>query len=210
MDEEDETRLEARQVSKPARGPSIQPGSYRYMASVSSPSDEGFRGNLPQKPQGGRPLGPTPGSYRDIEERTGIPQPTIRRVEQHVAAIESHPEIAEAPQKVALADEEALKEITCAESVQVFEEEAWGFSCRPCTKLQSGLPSKPGSYWASSTRARMLAFPSNRAEQHVPRPDQCLDCHQDHTQFVGWLSGPVGSLNSLPCTVCRAVGRVGS
>ncbi len=27
--------------------------------------------------------------------------------------------------------------------------------------------------------------------------------------FVGWLSGPVGSLNSLPCAVCRVVGRVG-
>jgi len=101
-----------------------------------------------------------------------------------------------------------LKETTCAESARVFEEEAWtsdeGFSCRLCTKLRGGLPSKPGSYWASSTRARMLAFPSNRAEQHVPRPDQCLDCHQDHPQFVGCLSGGCRMAELL--TLCRLSG----
>jgi len=29
----------------------------------------------------------TPGSYRDIEERTGIPVSTIRDAQQHVAAM---------------------------------------------------------------------------------------------------------------------------
>jgi hypothetical protein len=42
------------QVSKPARGPSRQAGS-----------------------------------YRDIADRTGVPEPTIRAAEQHVAAVEA-------------------------------------------------------------------------------------------------------------------------
>jgi len=56
-----ETRLESRQVSKPARGPSIRPVNED---GETCPSDEGFRANSAQKPQGGRP--PDPGSYRDI------------------------------------------------------------------------------------------------------------------------------------------------
>lgn len=66
--DEGETRPNFGQVSKPARGPSIKPGS-----------------------------------YRDIEERTGIPQPTIRLAEQHVATLEAHPDVEAAPQSVTVA-----------------------------------------------------------------------------------------------------------
>ncbi len=93
----DKTCSNLEQVSKPARGPSIQPVNED---GGPCPSDEGFRTNLAHKPQGGRPPGPTPGSYRDIEDRTGIPQATIRRAEQHVAAIEAHPEVREEPHDV--------------------------------------------------------------------------------------------------------------
>jgi len=56
-DREGETCAHSAQVSKPTRGPSIQPGS-----------------------------------YRDVEQRTGIPVASIKRAEQRVAAIEAHPE----------------------------------------------------------------------------------------------------------------------
>jgi len=76
---EDETCSKLEQVSKPARGPSTQPGSYRDVEQRTGiaeeeveTDEEGFRANLAQKPQGGRSPGPTPGSYRAIEERTGI------------------------------------------------------------------------------------------------------------------------------------------
>ncbi len=54
-------------------------------------------------PKRGRPAGTMPGSYRDIEERTGIDKDTIRLAEKHVAALEAHPEVREAPQALALA-----------------------------------------------------------------------------------------------------------
>ena len=66
--DEGETRPNFGQVSTPARGPSIKPGS-----------------------------------YRDIEERAGIPQPTIRLAEQHVATLEAHPDVEAAPQSVTVA-----------------------------------------------------------------------------------------------------------
>jgi len=47
--------------------------------------EEQFCAKLARNPQGGRP--PEPGSYRDVEQRTGIPESTIRRAEQHVAAM---------------------------------------------------------------------------------------------------------------------------
>lgn len=53
-----ETCADSAQVSKPARGPSK-----------------------------------TPGSYRDISERIGVPEPTIRLAEKHVAAAEKYPEL---------------------------------------------------------------------------------------------------------------------
>lgn len=43
-----------------------------------------------------------PGSYRDIETRTGIPQSTIREAEKHVQAVEKHPFLETAPKKAAI------------------------------------------------------------------------------------------------------------
>lgn len=51
-------------------------------------------------PERGRPR--EAGSYRDIEDRTGIPQPTIRRAEHHVAAVERYPVLTMLPQGDAL------------------------------------------------------------------------------------------------------------
>lgn len=66
--DEGETRPNFGQVSKPARGRSMQPGS-----------------------------------YRDIERRTGIDKDMICLAEQHVAAIEAHPDVEAAPQSVTVA-----------------------------------------------------------------------------------------------------------
>lgn len=69
----------------------------------------------------GRPS--KPGSYRDIEERTGIDKDTIRKAEQHVAAIEAHPEVVE--------EEEELSQ---------------QFRGNLPRNSQGGRPVKPGSY----------------------------------------------------------------
>lgn len=42
-------------------------------------SGKNLPSNLEQKPRRGRPRGPTPGSYRDVEQRPGIAEATIRR-----------------------------------------------------------------------------------------------------------------------------------
>ncbi len=46
--------------------------------------EEQFRPNSGRNSKRGRP--PESGSYRDIEDRTGIPRQTIKDAEQHVAA----------------------------------------------------------------------------------------------------------------------------
>jgi hypothetical protein len=40
-----------------------------------------------------------PGSYRDIANKTGLPEGTIREAEKHVKAVESYPELRELPKK---------------------------------------------------------------------------------------------------------------
>lgn len=49
----------------------------------------------------GRPI--EAGSLRRVAERTGIPPVTIHDARQHVAAVEQYPELAEQPQRVAIA-----------------------------------------------------------------------------------------------------------
>lgn len=44
----------------------------------------------------------SPGSYRDISERTGIPESTIRAAEKHVAAIDNHPELKDLPKRTVI------------------------------------------------------------------------------------------------------------
>jgi len=106
---EGEFRLQSRQNSP---GRPSKPGSYRDIeerTGIDKDREEQLRGNLPRNPeenfcgnstqktidQGvpipkrGRPSGTVPGSYRDIAQRTGIPEKTIRVAEQHVAAIEA-------------------------------------------------------------------------------------------------------------------------
>jgi uncharacterized protein YerC len=62
-----ETCTDSVQVSKPARGPALSPGS-----------------------------------YRDVSQRTGIPVASIQRAEQHVEAVERYPELEAKPQSEAI------------------------------------------------------------------------------------------------------------
>lgn len=69
----------------------------------SQEEEERLRADSARNPSGrGRPK--EPGSYRDLEERTGIPEATIRAAEQHVAAVAAHPDLADKPQSVAIAE----------------------------------------------------------------------------------------------------------
>lgn len=51
-----------------------------------------------------------PGSYRDISERIGIPEGTIREAEKHVAAVDKHPELKDLPKKDAIREAKELDE----------------------------------------------------------------------------------------------------
>jgi len=44
----------------------------------------------------------SPGSYRDIEERTGIPRTVLQRAEKHVQAVDKYPELKELPKEEAI------------------------------------------------------------------------------------------------------------
>lgn len=65
----------------------------------------------------GRP--PTPGSYRDIEQRIGVPESTIRLAEQHVAAVEAHPDLESLPQSRAIAAAKARRASKNAAAVSI-------------------------------------------------------------------------------------------
>lgn len=60
------------------------------------------RANVTQVNRGSRGPAQTPGSLRDVSARTGIPEPTIRRAEAHVAAVDRYPELQHIPQREAL------------------------------------------------------------------------------------------------------------
>ncbi len=64
------------------------------------------RADPARNPRGGRP--PKPGSYRDVQQRTGIPEATIRLAERHVAAVDHYGALQEAPQDAAVAAAKAL------------------------------------------------------------------------------------------------------
>lgn len=71
-----------------------------------------------------------PGSYRDVAQRTGIPQATIRAAEKHVAAIERYPELEPLPQSTAITAAKTLDAVP-AESrdevrARIREEQATG------------------------------------------------------------------------------------
>ncbi len=68
---------------------------------------EGVSRQVGAKPKGGRP--PEPGSYRDVEQRTGIPGTSIRRAEEHVAAVETYPDLEPLPQSRAIAEAKARR-----------------------------------------------------------------------------------------------------
>lgn len=63
-------------------------------------SRDEFRSTVERKPVDGRPA--ETGSLRDVARRLGSSPQTIMRAQQHVAAVEAHPELADAPQSVAL------------------------------------------------------------------------------------------------------------
>jgi hypothetical protein len=89
---EGETRPNFGQVSKPVQKPQ-DPSTTDI-----KDKEEQLRANLARNSKRGHPF--EPGSYRDVEQRTGIPTSTIRRAEKHVAAIEAHPEVREEPHDV--------------------------------------------------------------------------------------------------------------
>ena len=65
-----------------------------------------FRTNSVRNDGPGRPT--EPGSLRRVSERTGVPVNTIKTARQHVAAVETYPELVNEPQSVAIAAAKAV------------------------------------------------------------------------------------------------------
>lgn len=97
--EEAETCTESVQVSAPT--PLFD--GLGESQSEETTQTEKTRTNVAQVYRGSRGPAQTPGSLRDVSERTGIPVQTIRDAEQHVAAKERYPEIRNFPRPDAIA-----------------------------------------------------------------------------------------------------------
>jgi hypothetical protein len=105
----------------------------------------------------------TPGSYRDVADRTGIPVRTLRHAEQHVAAVQEFPELAGVSQHEALEVARELRQApkeqqmavrateTCAKFAQVSEPSrgparAQGELRSNLERNSRGHPAEPASY----------------------------------------------------------------
>lgn len=65
--------------------------------------------------QGSRGPSPVPGSEKRVAERLNIPRQTIHDARQHVDAVDAYPELADAPQSVAIATAKAVEILPEAE-----------------------------------------------------------------------------------------------
>jgi len=91
------------------------------VAVVEEQIKEEFRATVARnsEPTGGRPK--EPGSYRDIEHRTGIPQATIRVAEKHVHAVNEFPELEELPKMQAIETAKKLNSLPAEERKPVID-----------------------------------------------------------------------------------------
>lgn len=144
-----------------------------------------FRAESTRNPHGGRPQ--EAGSLRRVEELTGIPEPTIRKAEKHVAAVDAYPFLAQPGWKQyhALEAQESLDKLPedeRSEFAALIDQP--GIPPRNAIQILQNVATKPEPErkkiielaHSEDDRNRTLALTTAAAVPPMPDP-RLTDCH---------------------------------